>query len=167
MQEASCDPHNEPRSFVLKDIWVDSTREREGHLIAQILADAARETQDGSLGEYFLSVVCHGDVYVDGRPDTTQVVDAMYDFILDLPSSGDIRANEEIHRTRTKTGTVADGTLGDNSKRIKHSQKTHYRIVFREVGKPLRLVRTLSHVYKALADVTKGTAFVLCPHSII
>ena len=122
----------------LKDAWVDSHREREGDINQRIRTSAASlpDVNRARLEQLLLTVVCHGDVIIDGVQD----------------------------RTRPCTDRNPATGLHDSSpKRIKHQHpaplqvaQTHYRIVFREVGKSLREESSLPVVFSALADTCEG-----------
>jgi len=49
---------------VLKDIWVDSDRMREGNILA-LLHAAANDEDKQLLEKHFLTTICHGDVWTE------------------------------------------------------------------------------------------------------
>ena len=121
----------------LKDSWVDDHREREGDIdirirqSALLLDDEDRERLVNSL----LTVVCHGDVVIEGCRDHTRPI----------PTD---RAPRRISKI----------PLHHPGSRIPPSPslQTHYRIAFQEVGKPLRDETSLGDIFKAIVDVCAG-----------
>ena len=57
---------------MLKDIWIDSDRMREGDILAQLQPEP--NTEDKKIVEkYFLTTVCHGDGWMaPNLPDDTK-----------------------------------------------------------------------------------------------
>ncbi|KAF7790467.1 hypothetical protein EIP86_001422 [Pleurotus ostreatoroseus] len=143
------------KMLVLKDTWVECTRTREGTLMEQIIKDVGPE-----LKKHLLTVVCHGNVYIDGQADTTRSVDADYRFLVEMPSSKESKKTAESLHSRTVTGSVADREAApedaETSAPVIYGQRAHYRIVFEEVGEPLRCVENLDEAFIALATVTQA-----------
>ena len=51
-------------NVVLKDIWIDKDRMREGVILAQLYDEAKGNNKD-LMQKYFLTAICHGDVRSD------------------------------------------------------------------------------------------------------
>jgi hypothetical protein len=49
---------------VLKDIWIDSDRTREGNILALLYA-AANDKDRQLIEKHFLTTICHGDVWTE------------------------------------------------------------------------------------------------------
>ena len=49
---------------VLKDIWIDHDRTREGIILAQLYDEAGDEDKE-LVKKHFLTVICHGDVWTE------------------------------------------------------------------------------------------------------
>ena len=56
----------------LKDCWVDSDRDREGYIIAQIRASPLSEKDQKDLNRVLITVPIHGDVLAEGIQDRTR-----------------------------------------------------------------------------------------------
>ena len=50
--------------MVLKDNWIDKDRAREGTILAQLYSEARGEDKV-LMKKYFLTTVCHGDIWLD------------------------------------------------------------------------------------------------------
>ncbi|KAJ3559785.1 hypothetical protein NM688_g130 [Phlebia brevispora] len=123
------DGHEVGEPVVLKEAWVDSHREREGFIQSRIRAAGASTEYAEALKKALVTVLCHGDVFVDGAQDATRSL-SEHD-----PSNVDNAADDSD---------------------LFGKRQVHYRIVFKEVGTPLHDVTSLATVYKALGDVTYG-----------
>ena len=58
-------------SIVLKDSWVDNPREREGSVIARVLASASSSEARRAIEDALVDVSVYGDVYAGGQQDRT------------------------------------------------------------------------------------------------
>lgn len=57
-------------TIVIKDVWIDTNRTREGDILAELRRDAIASGNDQLIKNCetsFLHVRCHGDVWVEGR----------------------------------------------------------------------------------------------------
>ncbi|KAJ3556690.1 hypothetical protein NM688_g1890 [Phlebia brevispora] len=122
----------------LKDAWVDSTREREGDNVSQILQGGfAKEHPE--LNEHIMKVQTHGDVFVAGVQDHTPT----------FLCSGSASANELSPR-------AAQSRLRKGDSAPVPQFQVHYRIVYQEVGESLAEVTSLYTVFKALEEALYG-----------
>jgi hypothetical protein len=55
-------------AVVIKDVWSDSNRDREGDIMREICNEVSSEDVI-KLRKYLLTVECHGDVLINGKPD--------------------------------------------------------------------------------------------------
>ena len=126
-------------SAVLKEAWVDEYRLREGNIIAQIRKCAVDDATKSDVQKVLLMVLTHGDVAVEGLRDCTRT--------MVLPD-----------------GDEHNGPVDDlKSPSISSRRQIHYRIVFKELCKPLREETSLKTVFGVLADASNGTSS-FCTH---
>ena len=124
-------------TVVLKDSWVDTPREREGDILARIRRSASPKDKT-ALDGFLLTVLEFGDVIIAGQPDCTRVP----------PKNQD-------HPPEPQTGTKRRRAQAAKPER-RHCQQVHHRIVYRELGTPLRDETSMVTVFNALADVCRG-----------
>jgi hypothetical protein len=121
---------------VLKDIWIDSDRIREGAILDELYNDAGEEDK-GLVRLYFLTIVCHGDVLLT-EPD---VVDDTKDGLM----HGLNLHNTKLFLLQRNGSAIATHKYTPGSERQvsrahfphrvpKYAHKTHYRIVFSKRG---------------------------------
>ncbi|KAI0057356.1 hypothetical protein BV25DRAFT_1920204 [Artomyces pyxidatus] len=156
------------KPVVVKDIWIEDDRQREGDILNTILSEASKQNSSAAAtsAQYFPTIICHGDVMIDGRQDQT----------LHLGMRGNsIPTGTKLHPMSMSTypvpkeGAEAQGYLpyfGPKSRgRVQHPKdkkyqdvipRAHYRIAFNEVGIPLYEVHNLRMVYSVLGAVVKG-----------
>lgn len=148
----------------LKDIWIDSDRKREGEILT-LLHEAANDVDKHLIKEHFLTTVCHGDVWTDDRTgildDTANALMRKLNF---APDDWEFELQRDPIRS-TSTPTVSEGlheTICARSSRpyVRYAHKTHYRIVFAEVGNSLdrmmELPLQLPLVMKVFGDIVVG-----------
>lgn len=146
----------------IKDVWVDEDQQREGDIHAQIISEA--DCTDRTLiKKYFLTVLNHGDVRMDG------VVDHTRDLIMrghEISGGVQFRLPRRAYSPRSydnpRTGfpSTSDEYAQTRTPHPSHRQfshKVHYRIVFAEAVQPLHAVTDLSEAFHVLVDVTTGT----------
>lgn len=119
------EPTGDP--VALKDVWVDSDREREGDVVSQVL-QSTYLSENADMKIFFIPVHCHGDVIISGKKDRTP---------------------EVVRYSRTDT---IPGDPSDDER----PSRVHYRIVYGEVGEPLSKVTSLYKVFRALKDAVIG-----------
>lgn len=162
-------PLNSAPRAVLKDVWIDSGRQREGDILARLRADAENgsETHRKILKEFFLTVQAHGDVFIGDTPDTTikEKVRALLRskgtrFVLDVLDYDKIQQQMESESVPPAvTGTHHSAQDFRNKLRVQYvtySQKSRYRIVFDEVCTPLYKLPVLKDVLRTLGGLCVG-----------
>ena len=123
---------------VLKDCWIDRGRVPEG-VIAQEIRVASYPPAGVDTHGSFLSVECHGEVYLDAEQT---ILDCTRPFtIKDVTSSRD---------------TVSGSTGGNSPRRSSPLGMTHYRIVFKELCSPISEETSPIAIFQALADATRS-----------
>jgi hypothetical protein len=144
---------------VLKDIWIDSDRTREGDILAQLQSEA--NTEDKKLVEkYFLTTLCHGDVWMaPNLPDDTKNglmrgLKITTDSVFQLQ-----RKQLMLEKRETTTGSEAlraISRLPVPHPNLKYGHKTHYRIVFKEKGTTVDLIPSLPDVMTIFTETVAG-----------
>ncbi len=147
------DGHDYGDPIVLKDCWAPCDRQREGTIHEKLRdanpSDAFREAFEHS----FLTVELHGDVIVDSglqrQPDRTPLILSPKEM------------KENGYKIPPVSATVKPGAARSLWREItytksRHERKVHYRIVIREICKPLKRATSLQEVFKALGDVCSG-----------
>ena len=144
------------QSGVLKDYWVDSDRTREGDALAQIItADTTQELEG-----YLLTVLAHGDVFIDEQPDntrqiTTRGVDPPVGtrFNLRLPVRP-LKMNSRVTMAAAPLNAqFQTATEVKYGQAIEYHAKSRYRIVFLERCTPLYKIVSLCAAYNCLAEL--------------
>lgn len=140
-------------SRVLKDCWVDDDRKREGTTLAEIRASAETEEHKKAFTEHFLTVECHGDVYIGNEEDNThslhrrnQTVPQDLDlYQLQLPPPKSSTA-DQFYRAGAfpQFNTVYDSIVA-------YGNKSHYRIVFEELGTTIDKLTSAFDILKVLS----------------
>lgn len=150
--------HEIGTNVVLKDIWIDKDRAREGTILAQ-LYDEAKGNDKALVQKYFLTTVCHGDVWLDEKvaDDTEESImrglkttDTMFSlrFLIDGSIS--------LSNTSTRPQSLHAMNLLKDWSPTKYAHKAHYRIVFREQGIMIHRVPSFHDVLKTLMDTVDG-----------
>ncbi len=120
---------------VLKDTWMDSERSSEGEILSNIVGDLPVEDQDKSR-DFFPAIECHGKVYLDYERNA---LDAARSFTMADPSTEQLPDAQPLwHKIATQKGPV------------------HYRIVFKDVCKPLNKETSLATIFRALSKTAFG-----------
>ncbi|KAI0086804.1 hypothetical protein BDY19DRAFT_1074371 [Irpex rosettiformis] len=135
-KKADANGHSIGHNMVIKDCWIDTSREREGDILASILEAAKKSPNPKHLPrikEHFLTVVQHGDVFIDGEQDNTcSVLRGGVEFpepkkFLDLQCSS---KNREVIKPPVGLVTVDQATVDWLRNLRLYQDKFHYRIVF-------------------------------------
>ncbi|KAI0916496.1 hypothetical protein AcV5_002974 [Taiwanofungus camphoratus] len=142
---------------VLKDSWVDNDRDREGNVFASLRSSAPSEAIREGIDTHFLTVLHHGDVYVDGEADESRIV---------MPRGVDIpqecpRYNlfvPWLSEDERLIGCYRHLTLAEYKARMykpppTYHSRSHYRIVFKEICQPLYEITSLALIMKVLSDI--------------
>ena len=148
-------------AVVLKDIWIDNDRTREGAILAQ-LYDEADAGDKELLKKHFLTTVCHGDVCIGPNVDDTgnglmRGLSRDKCNLFQLQKESVQRIHREGEGPSGSRGLRATSRLHGQRPAVTYMHKTHYRIVFEEKGVPIDEVRKLGDVMKGLADIVIGT----------
>ena len=144
---------------VLKDIWIDHDRTREGAILALLHAEANNE--DKRLVEkHFLTTICHGDVWTE-----LNILDDTENALMrGLKTTTDREFELQRKQLVIQKHEPASGSEGLRAisrlraphSHLKYGHKTHYRIVFAEMGITVDLVKSLPEVMTVLADTVNG-----------
>ncbi|KAJ3552851.1 hypothetical protein NM688_g3934 [Phlebia brevispora] len=143
---------------VLKDTWIDDDRQREGYIIEQI-RNVENEEHRVTLQEMLLTVECHGDVLIHDQHDTTRRApdDASDErFLLEQPRPNAQELKVKADQIRATNGSAYRSPDRRPKAIPSYHKKTHYRIVFKEVGKTLQSEKSLVQVYDSLSQVAHG-----------
>jgi hypothetical protein len=144
---------------VLKDIWIDHDRTREGAVLALLHAGASDE--DKSLVEkHFLTTICHGDVLTE-----LNVLDNTDNALmrrLKVTTGREFKLQRKqlvIPKHEPASGSEGLRAISRFQARhshLKYSHKTHYRIVFKEKGITVDLIKSFPDVMMVLSDTVHG-----------
>ena len=145
--------------MVLKDTWIDSDRMREGDILASL-----RETADPEgkqlLEKYFLTTICHGDVQTELNvvDDTANALMRGLEIAKDHAPLFRLQQGPNIQENTSGTGSanLRASPAQIPSDRIRYAPKTHYRIVFREIGTTIDRLQSLPDVMKVLTETVSG-----------
>ena len=135
------------RPVVLKDAWVDIARPQEGETTARVCEIARPAGPDSELQGSFLTVDCHGDVYLD---DERSVIDCTRRFC--LKDGATVCVETPQHRS-----TPLDDTQVALSRCL-----VHYRIVFQEICSPISEETSAAMIFRALTDIARSELFLCC-----
>lgn len=136
---ALLDERNEPTGHprVLKDCWIDDDRTREGEIIRQIRLSAKTEEHERAFKDYLLTVECHGDVFIGEHKDQTHSLirrghavpqnHAWYKLCPSPPLP-------DVDAPLYPSGSIAYLPPMVDREIIEYDDKSHYRIVFQELG---------------------------------
>lgn len=145
---------------VLKDCWIDQDRKREGTILAEIRASAQTDAHKKAFEQYFLTVECHGDVYIDQDPDNTHSL---------LRRGQDIPEDLGVYRLQLPIplSCVEQYLLPvplplfipqtvDDEKVIEYDIMSHYRIVFKEFGISIDKLNSAFQIFRNLTLTLEG-----------
>ena len=152
------DPNGLP--VVLKDIWIDSDRTREGNILA--LLHAAANGEDRQLVEkHFLTAIFHGDVWteLDILDDTANALMRGLNITPDHNSLFKLQRKPLIQNYEPPSGSEALRAISRVQaphSHLRYAHKTHYRIVFKEKGITVDRMKSLPGVMTVLAETVSG-----------
>ena len=159
------DMPNEPPA-ILKDSWIDTERKREGDILAELRASAVEEEHKTVLDTQFLTVLMHGDVHIDSRPDTTLseatrrlLTNDGARYLLDAPNPAAAERRRKLEESMPQTGThhsaqeFRDKIQGEI---VSCRTKSRYRIVFKEVCTSLYREPSLPKIFETLGRACVG-----------
>ena len=133
------------QTMALKDSWVGPQQQPEGAIYEQLQLARIAAEQTSATSSPFLTVVCHGDVYMDHL--TREALDCTHKLRQLSSMHSAIRSRSELIEQETVAGAVTQSV----PKRL-----VHYRIVFKEVGKSLDKETSLPKIFQALSRVALG-----------
>ena len=155
--------------MVLKDSFINEDRPREGNTIMKIVG-ALPEGDKRRL--HFLTVVVHGDVVVDDRPDTTDAIhhDQICPTSLSCVEVGAI-FNQLESSAQFSAVAQADTSTDSGSGNLpfvlpaapafapthSHQNRQHYRIVFKEVGEAVSSMKNRKDMFLAMQGALTGS----------
>ena len=145
-------------AVVLKDIWIDHDRMREGAILAQ-LHDKADKEDKILVEKLFLTTVCHGDVLDEtGRCDDTE--NGLMRGLQTVTDSFDLQ-RKPLMMSKHATGSGSQGLRATSCLHIPHSSmtythKAHYRVIFEEKGETIDRIESLPEVMKILVEIVAG-----------
>lgn len=191
VQEVKCGKVDRSKNYVLKDVWVDTDRMREGNVVTEIRKDAAQlmdANEKQALLDCLLKTSFDGDVLLsDGAVDCTisgrkrgrhiskndeRFNLTPYSAPPELkptspppgPSQNRKGKRGGARRTPGDHHDAADDTKGAQ-KAIVYDAKTHYRIVFEEVCDVLHEIKSIRKIMYTLWKACGGEKFApaFCP----
>jgi hypothetical protein len=145
-------------AVVLKDIWIDHDRMREGAILAQLHDEADKEDKI-LVGKLFLTTVCHGDILDEaGRCDDTE--SGLMRGLQTATDSFDLQ-QKPLTTLKHEAGSGSPGLRATSRLHIPRSSmtythKAHYRIVFEEKGETIDRIENLPEVMKILIEIVEG-----------
>ena len=145
---------------VLKDIWIDSDRMREGNILTE-LYEAAEENDKPLVLKYFLTAIFHGDVRTisDSPDDTAKCIMRGLNIDPDRGQQFVLQHTPVLPPNEKGSGSAVlreACQVPVYRPRIIYAPKTHYRIVFAEICKPIDDISSLSDVMSLLSEAARG-----------
>ncbi len=151
---------------VLKDSWIDHDRMREGRILCEIIGAAHTKELGPFVRNMFLSVECHGDVYVRGRPDHTREVIMRGHRVPAIAPRYSLQRASTLLIKGALSLLVKTGMVGNAGLTIRHAarkvepldfdDKVHYRIVFKEQCKQIREETSVQKIFFYLGQIVCG-----------
>jgi Fungal protein kinase len=165
-------------TIALKDLWMDDGSTSEGDILQEVFRamqewknERSQDSHGGDRGvkdddyrRFFLTTVAHGLVKFDDNSfDNTRA--AMHGQDLSQPMEYYTTEPEgeylRIKESQTSSQSRSHGSMHGpiivpriEPRPIRHLQ--HYRIVFKEVGRPVHDLDSLKEVFEMLLDAAKG-----------
>lgn len=128
---------------IVKDAWVDSELQREGVTLEDFLSKDRPEILQDSADEFFLTVMCHGDVHVANG--------------IDEPPQPDMTRTDLVHGASPPAtpSPVFKCRIGQHTP-WSTRRKVHYRLVFKEVCTSIDDERCLKRIFDVLGEACAG-----------
>ncbi|KAF8524509.1 hypothetical protein JB92DRAFT_2806518 [Gautieria morchelliformis] len=135
---------------VVKDVWVDADRVREGDIRTMFEEQASNDkTHKDKIAKHFVTVLFSGDVLIDGQIDDT------FDFIQrghEIPlDSDELELRDGIAVSVSTRGLPITYPTMPLFRRV-YRPKAHYRLIFAQVAQPIYSIRTLPQFFLAMRD---------------
>ena len=126
--------------------------------LERLEASAVKAQIKSALESALLHVECHGDVHIHNDLDRTRLFpDHIGEYRIERDPVAGKAKQTASKKVATLSTPVLDETLFDSPIKLPvFHRKTHYRIVFSDVGTPLHECSSLSQVFGALASSIKG-----------
>jgi hypothetical protein len=146
-------------AVVVKDIWIDHDRTREGTILAKLHAQA--DNEDKKLVEkFFLTTICHGDVWTEpGVLDDTEN-GLMRGLKLSTGGTFELQRKQLVLEKQPippgSEGLREISRLPVPHPHLKYVHKTHYRVIFKEKGVTVDLVPSIPDIMTILTDTVSG-----------
>ena len=143
---------------MLKDIWIDSNRTREGHILTSLYE--AVEDEDKQLFEkHFLTTISHGDVWteLDILDHTANAL--MRGYVPGHDSLFQLQRKPILQNYIPPSGTDsirATSRIQVPHSHIRNAHRTHYRIVFKEICITIDRMQSLPDVMVTLSETVSG-----------
>lgn len=143
---------------VLKDIWIDRDRTREGAILARLHAVANGEDKE-LIKKHFLTTICHGDVWTefDTLDDTENAL--MRGLNITTDHKFQLQRKQMIQKYQPASGSEglrAISRIQAPHSHLRYAHKTHYRIVFKEKGITIDCIKSLPDVMTVLTETVRG-----------
>ncbi|KAF8585410.1 hypothetical protein K439DRAFT_1047266 [Ramaria rubella] len=141
---------------VIKDSWVDVDRAKEGDIRSEFESEVEGEDK-AKIQQYFMTVLNHGEATISGQPDRT--LDMLHG--QELPEGRKFQLNQQdVTRVFRPSGIGALPSVPSLARvqytNVRYQHKAHYRIVFKEVGRPIHSLTGQLDIFQALEDATSG-----------
>jgi Fungal protein kinase len=151
------DPNGSP--VVLKDTWVDSDRTREGNILTSLRESTSGEDRE-LFEKYFLTTICHGDVWTEFNllDDTANALMCGLN-LSDHDSLFKLQRKPFIPNYEPPSGSAglrATSRVQARHLHLRYAHKTHYRIIFKEKGITIDRMRSLPDVMTVLSETVSG-----------
>ncbi|OSX62315.1 hypothetical protein POSPLADRAFT_1143236 [Postia placenta MAD-698-R-SB12] len=148
-------------AVVLRDSWIDADRQNEGDILETFRSAKTEPDDEELIDQGLLSVVCHGDVFVDTQRDHTRIVmtrgaDITSDsplFVLQYTPPPEVDPRNTLSHTGVGKLITPPDRYPPNEV-VTYHPKIHYRIVFKEVCRSLYTVTELGTLFKVLMQIT-------------
>lgn len=147
----------------IKDMWIDVDRPREGDILRSIRSSMQAKGKQEVFDTYFLTVLHDGDVYVRDSTQGLYLDESQLVFrgnripedapCLDLSMTPPLNKNATPAIGRDYYGDSI--TDQDQASRLRGEQ-VHYRIVFREVCRPLYVSTSMGESFSILGQICDG-----------
>ena len=155
-------------TVALKDSWIDDDREREAVILQKIIESAPTPKAKEILIKHLLTVVCYGDVFIDGQTDQTHTLlrrgaDVPSDlppFVLEqsrpAPPAADGPALPEEGEGAPVGSDVVQLEEERSEQVVTYCIKAHHRIAFKEVGTSIDMLNSVSGIFAIMAQSMRG-----------
>jgi hypothetical protein len=164
-QAVELDGNGEPNGsgVVLKDFWIDSDRMREGNILRS-LHKAADDADKKLVERHFLTTICHGDVRIGPIfDDTANALMRGLEIPKDYGSLFKLQRHPIVQNFTPATGSeglrATARVQNPNRRHQRYEHKTHYRIVFKEIGTAIDSMESFPDVMNVLKDIAGGAFY--------